>query len=108
MDRGADQALWLPQAEVAAVTDALRAADIRGGGDDFETCLDNALASLSLEVCCRSGNVRTLNCCGSDLAGHGCTAGHCQSGKGHNCYFAAPRAGWQLCCTAQGGCKLVP
>lgn len=38
------------QAGVAQVTDALRAADIGGGGDDFETCLEHALESLTLEI----------------------------------------------------------
>ena len=38
------------QAEVAAVTDALRAANVGGNADDFETCLEHALESLTLEV----------------------------------------------------------
>ena len=47
---GADQAVWLLQAEVAAVTDALKAADIGAGGDEFDTCLEHAQASFTLEV----------------------------------------------------------
>lgn len=106
------------------MADALRAADIRGGGDDFETCLENALASLSLEVRRHLRDPRTeitpaATSWTTALLMNISTVQYIYSsfsfttvellwqllpsGEGHTSAAALPSAGWQLLDIAWGG-----